>query len=380
MHRGLLAALVVAVCAAVPAVAAESAVGELEEVVEQLNALDTWIDDAGKRLASQQKRLSSADRGIAEVAKRTRALRRRIAETEANLTRLAAQRERLDEQCREQTERIAEHLRTAWRYSIRETVKVILNQEDPNTYERMLRYHGYFAKARTAALAEFRATLAALDENEQALRQERNSLQAAGLSLGSDRATLLEERAKRRELIAGLHTGLSDRNKERRQLEESRQRLAALIADLERQAALADAESVGAGLGAAGDLPWPVDGQVHRRFGQERASGRMRWQGMVIQAPLGSEVRAVAAGQVVFADWLRGFGLLAIVDHGDDHMSLYGYADALYKRAGDRVEGGETIAAVGQSGGQSDVGLYFEIRHGGKPIDPRQWLQSRVTN
>ena len=378
MYERWLAALVVTVCAAVPGLAAENATGELEATVERLNALDTWIDDAGRRLANQHKRLASADRSIAEVAKRSRALSTRIAEAEANLAALAGQRERLDEQGREQAERIAEHIRAAWRFSGRATVKAILNQEDPAAYERMIRYHGYFAQARADAIAEFHATLTQLHENEQVLHRERTSLQAAQQSLGSDQATLLEERAERRTLIAELRTDLSDRNREREQLEESRQRLTALIADLQRQAALA-AERAGAGLGA-GDLPWPVHGQVQRRFGQERASGRMRWQGMVIRAPLGSDIRAVAAGQVVFADWLRGFGLLAIVDHGDDHMSLYGYADALYKRTGDRVEGGETIAAVGQSGGQSDVGLYFEIRQGGKPIDPRQWLQSRTTN
>ena len=377
MYGRWLAALVT-VCAAVPGLAAENAAGELEATVERLNALDTWIDDAGRRLANQHKRLASADRSIAEVAKRSRALSNRIAEAEANLAALAGQRERLDEQGREQAERIAEHIRAAWRFSGRATVKAILNQEDPAAYERMIRYHGYFAQARADAIAEFHATLTQLHENEQVLHRERTSLQAAQQSLGSDQATLLEERAERRTLIAELRTDLSDRNREREQLEESRQRLTALIADLQRQAALA-AERAGAGLGA-GDLPWPVHGQVQRRFGQERASGRMRWQGMVIRAPLGSDIRAVAAGQVVFADWLRGFGLLAIVDHGDDHMSLYGYADALYKRTGDRVEGGETIAAVGQSGGQSDVGLYFEIRQGGKPIDPRQWLQSRTTN
>ena len=380
MFKGWLAALVVAAYAAVPTPAAESATSELEAVVERLNALDTWIDDAGKRLASQQKRLSNADRRIAAIAKRIRTLRTHIAKTEVNLAQLATQRKQLDEQCREQSERLAEHLHMAWRYSAHETVKVILNQEDPDAYDRIIRYHGYFAKARTAAIVEFRATLAALDENEQTLHRVRNSLQAAERSLGSDRAALLQERAKRQELIANLHSGLSDKNKERRQLEESRQRLAALIADIEQRTPPAVTQPTGTGLGTAGDLPWPVQGQVHRRFGQERAGGRMRWQGMVIRAPLGSEIHAVAAGRVVFADWLRGFGLLAIVDHGDDHMSLYGYADALYKRAGDRVEGGEPIAAVGQSGGQADMGLYFEIRHGGKPIDPRQWLQSHVAN
>ena len=376
MHKGLRVALAL-VCA--PAFAGENAAGELDAVVQRLNALETWIDAAGERLANQQMRLANADRGIAEVAQRARALQQRIAAAEANLAALAAQRETLDQQRRQQAGLIAQHLRAAWRQSGHATVRTFLNQEDPAIYDRVIRYHGYFARARAADIAEFRSMLAALDDNALALSQERDTLQTARQSLTSDRATLLAERSKRRELIAGLRTDLSDRNQEREQLEASRERLAALIADLERQAASA-AVSPGSGLGTAGDLPWPVSGQVHRRFGQARAGGRMRWHGMVIQAPLGSEVRAVAAGQVVFADWLRGFGLLAIVDHGDDHMSLYGYADALYKRAGDRVEGGEAIAAVGQSGGQADVGLYFEIRQSGNPIDPRQWLQSRVAN
>ena len=371
--------MALAACAAGATFAAEKTASELAAVVERLNALETWIDAAGERLANQQKRLSNADRSIAEVAQRARALQLRIATTEANLVTLATQRNTLDEQRRQQAARIAEHLRAAWRHSGHASIRTLLNQEEPAIYDRMIRYHSYFAKARAAAIAGFRSMLAALDDNAQALRQERNTLQAARRSLRGERATLLKERSKRRDLIAGLRTDLSDRNQEREQLEASRQRLAALIADLERHAN-ESAEPAGAGLGTAGDLPWPVAGQVHRRFGQARAGGRMRWHGMVIQAPLGSEVRAVAAGQVVFADWLRGFGLLAIVDHGDDHMSLYGYADVLYKHAGDRVEGGETIAAVGQSGGQADVGLYFEIRQSGNPIDPRQWLQSHVAN
>lgn len=373
-----LAAFVVAICATVPGFAAEQTASELEETVRRLNALDTWIDDAGKRLAGQQKRLAGADRRIAEIAQRSRALSSRIAAAETNLADLVRQRERLDEQHGDQAQRIAEHLRAAWRLSGRAIVKALLNQEDPAAHQRLMRFHGYVAEARAEAMAEFSATVSSLHDNERSLRQERDVLQAAQQSLATDRKTLLAERAERGELIAALHADLSDRNRQRDRLERSRQRLAALVADLQRQAERA-AERVGAGLGA-GDLPWPVDGEVHRRFGQQRASGRMRWQGMVIRAPMGSAVRAVAAGQVVFADWLRGFGLLAIVDHGDEHMSLYGYADALYKRLGDRVEGGETIAAVGQSGGQADVGLYFEIRHGGKPIDPRQWLQSRTAN
>ena len=132
------------------------------------------------------------------------------------------------------------------------------------------------------------------------------------------------------------------------------------------------------GLDAArkGDLRWPVDGRLVRRFGQSRAGGRLRWQGVAFEAPEGSKVQAVAPGVVVFADWLRGFGMLAIIDHGDGWMSLYGSVDAIYKRRGDPVERGEAIATVGQSGGEMDVGLYFEMRYDGEPKDPLTWLRS----
>ena len=363
-----------------PAVAAQDAERELAELAKQLNALDVWLDDAGKQLAAEQRELAAADRGIEATARRARALGEEIRQGEATLAELGAERERLEQRRSSQAERVADHLRHAWRFASRDYLKTLLDQQDPAHFERQSRYHRAIAEARAEAIAAFRDTLRALAANEQRLRAERSQAQQSQAALREQRAELLDEREQRRRLIADLSTDVADKNRQREELEASRRRLQALVDELERErarVATADAPPAGAGLGAGG-LPWPVEGQLHRRFGQARAGGRMTWQGMVIHAPLGADIRAVAAGTVVFADWLRGFGLLAVVDHGDGHMSLYGYADALYKRTGERVEGGETIAAAGQSGGQQDVGLYFEIRRNGQPIDPRNWLRSRA--
>ena len=363
-----------------PAVAAQDAERELAELVKHLNALDVWLDDAGKQLAAEQRELAAADRGIEATARRARALGEEIRQGEATLAELGAERERLEQRRSSQAERVADHLRHAWRFASRDYLKTLLDQQDPAHFERQSRYHRAIAEARAEAIAAFRDTLRALAANEQRLRTERSQAQQSQAALREQRAELLDEREQRRRLIADLSTDVADKNRQREELEASRRRLQALVDELERErarVATADAPPAGAGLGAGG-LPWPVEGQLHRRFGQARAGGRMTWQGMVIHAPLGADIRAVAAGTVVFADWLRGFGLLAVVDHGDGHMSLYGYADALYKRTGERVEGGETIAAAGQSGGQQDVGLYFEIRRNGQPIDPRNWLRSRA--
>lgn len=366
-----------------PALAAapQDAERQLQEVTKQLNALDVWLDDAGRRLAAEQRQLAAADRSIEAAARRARTLREGVQQGEAALAELGVERERLQQRRQGQAEQVATQLRHAWRFGNRDYLKMFLDQQEPLQFERRTRYHRAIAEASAEAISAFRDTLQALAANEQRLRAEQSEAERAQAALQEQRTVLLDEREQRRRMIADLQTDVADKNRRREELEASQRRLQALVDELQRARTERStaAPSVGAGLGTGG-LPWPVEGQVQRRFGQARAGGRMKWQGMVIQAPLGADVRAVAAGTVVFADWLRGFGLLAVVDHGDDHMSLYGYADALYKRAGERVEGGEAIAAAGQSGGQQDVGLYFEIRRSGQPIDPRNWLRSRAAS
>ena len=373
----VVALLGVSLCAAEDSDRVQRESRTLEEVARRLNALDDWLNAADKRIVDAQRAVATADRGIADVAAEIRNLRSRIDQSGEVVAALDAQSARLDKQRHRQQERLATEVRAAWRISGQEPLKVLLNQEDPAAIQRLIRYHGYFARARAESIAALRGTVEAETANRQSLHRERQSLAADRAALDAKRAALAAEREKRNTLLAALRSERSVKSSERDELAADRKRLRTLIDRLRQQAATrAQRQSASA---SDGDGSWPVAGRAIHRFGERRDSGS-RWQGVYITAPAGTEVRAVASGEVVFAHWLRGFGLLAIVDHGNQWMSLYGHADALYKQVGDQVEGGETIAVVGQSGGLAEVGLYFEIRRDGEPTDPLAWLQRRANN
>ncbi len=350
--------------------AADNAERELDEILARLNALDAWLDEAGQRIATGQREVAAADRRVAAAEARIRGLDNRIEKSRAELERLGIEQERLEQARRRQAGKVADHLRDAWRIKERDPLQALLNLEEPRTLDRMVRYHAAFATARAVVVGELRRTLEELKRNQREQDRERVSLETSRESANADRARLLGDRGKRQSVISNLNAELAKRTQERDRLNRDRNRLESLLAELTR----ANRPAQG-GLDEGG-LAWPVQGRLVRRFGEPRAGGRLRWQGVMFEAAAGSEVRAVAPGVVVFADWLRGFGMLAIVNHGDGWMSLYGSVDAIYKRRGDPVERDEVVATVGQSGGETEVGLYFEMRHNEVPKDPLAWLRS----
>lgn len=354
--------------------AAQSAERDLEAVAKRLNALDSWIDDAGKRLAAAQRQVAGADRRIAESEQAIRDLDARIRQGGAVLAQLRGDGRQLREQRERQARHLAEHLRAAWRISAGDVLKQLLNDEDPVLVERMVRYHGYLAEARARAMRALRDTTAAAVDNRAEQERAQRDLQAARGVAAKEHATQLAQRADQQRSVAKLRAELTNRGRERQRLAADQERLRQLVAELGQRAA-PSAVPRPAVARAAGGLAWPVQGNLKRRFGQARAGGRMRWQGIYIQAALGARVHSVSGGEVVFADWLRGFGMLIIVDHGGGRMSLYGHADSLFKRVGERVEAGEVIAAAGRSGGQDEAGLYLEVRQDGEPVDPLRWLR-----
>ncbi len=354
---------------------------QLGDVVEQLNALDTWLTDADRRMASQQKELANADRRIDEITRQMRELSRKQTRAETSVQSMQDQRASLEAARKEQAQRIPQHIRDAWRHPRRDLFKTLLNQESPDEFDRTVRMHGYFVRARVEALAEYRATLQALADNADRAASERLVLTQARVSLQERRKALVQTRSDRERAIGILQAELQDRAALRERLQQDRDRLESLLTALAQRpasnAASREVPPVLFGLDlveSRGKLPWPVQGEIVNRFGQNRAGGRMTWEGVQFSASPGEDVIAVANGRVVFAEWLRGFGLLTIVDHGDGHMSLYGHSDAIYRKEGEWVSGGEAIASAGQSGGRADVGVYFEVRAGGQPTDPMTWL------
>ncbi len=344
----------------------------LGTVVEELNALDAWLDDAGRRMARLQRDLAAADREVAGTGRRIRNLDAELSASRARLAGLAEERAGIEERRVEQARRIARHVREAYRHSGRDFFKVLLNQTDPTAFDRMIRYHGYFSRARLDTVEEYRRVLRTIGENERAIGERRRALAEQQSELAQRQGALVARRAEREGLIAELSREVTDREGQRLRLTEDRKRLETLLAELRRRALEAEATRFAE---SRGRLNWPVAGRVVRRFGQPRAGGRLKWEGVYFEASPGTEVKAIHGGRVVFADWLRGFGLLTIVDHGDGHMSLYGNVDDLFKEVGDWVEGGEPIAAAGRSGGQPSSGLYFEVRSNGRPTNPIAWLE-----
>jgi septal ring factor EnvC (AmiA/AmiB activator) len=255
-----------------------------------------------------------------------------------------------------------------------ELFKLLLSQETPATLGRMLVYYDYFNRARSvriSAVGAELAHLAALAVDSRRVEEELERLLAA-----QAREIEAQEawRAERRRALERLETSIEAGGGEIETLKGEEERLTALVIELgELMAGFPeDAELPFASL--KGRLAWPVEGGQSRRYGQLRDGGPLRWNGVLLAADAGTPVRAVYRGRVAFSDWLPGLGLLIIVDHGDGYMSLYGHNEALLRESGEWVAPGDSIAQVGDSGGQAQTGLYFEIRHNGEPVDPGQWI------
>lgn len=352
----------------------EQARKALDKVVERLNALDRWINDAEKRRLRWEKDVREKDQEVASVARTVERTVAALSTIESELGALSARHEDLEQQRNEQATLIGEHIAASYRMSGQDFVKLLLNQESPDTFERIARYHRYFTEARLEALDAYRNTLDELADNRFQLETRRDEEHDRREQLGEQQLALVHERESRKSLIAELDQELDDKSGERKRLEADRSRLEQLFAELQRRATELDGSAF---VARKGNLPWPLQGRVNNAFGQSRADGRLTWHGMLIAASEGTSVQAIFRGRVVFANWLRGFGLLTIVDHGGGYMTLYGHADVLLKTVGDWTESGETIARAGKSGGQQMSGLYFEVRQKGIARDPIGWLQRR---
>ena len=344
---------------------------DLDQTVAELNQLHEWLGDAAVRLDIVQTKLREADTSISEIITAIKQASTNLTNTETAIEVLQHQQTRLTDRRQLQAEKIAVHLRQAHKLSGQDFVKLLLLQETPDTFDRMIRYHGYFSRARKEALQEYRTTLASMERTSTDLEGRRAEFEQREENLSKRYGMLQGERLGRKKLIANLSQEIKDKGLVRDKLEHDRVRIEALLAKLVNRDSNLDGELFA---NTKGRLNWPVQGRLTYRFGEPRAGGRLSWEGIYFSAPSGSVVTAVGRGQIVFSDWLRGFGLLTIIDHGNEQMSLYGFCDSLVKQNGDWVESGEIVASAGQSGGQDLDGLYFEIRINGQPTNPLAWL------
>lgn len=355
--------------------AAESALARVRAVIR---TLEQELRSARADRTQASRALEEHERAIAAIAAEQRRLDATAHALDAQLARLGETRRELEASASLEREALGQHLRVAYALGREDRLKLLLQRRDPAAISRLLRYHAYFTRERRERIAALETTMARLRGTEQAMAAESRRLAAVREQQAARREALSAERARRAEAIAALDAEMSDRRLRLESLQRDRARLTALVKKLRE--ALSDItpelEPPRSFEALRGRLPWPVSGRITRRFGTPRQDADLAWQGVVLEARQGQQVRAVAHGRVVFADWLRGFGQLVILDHGGGYMSLYGHNESLLREPGEWVNPGDALATVGDSGGHARSGLYFEIRHDGRPQDPARWCDS----
>ncbi len=340
------------------------AIGELREQLESTRA------DHRK----EQARIREVDLAIQDANLSFRALEQQRA---IHLDELAALERRKQEYLSSLDQRLghlADQVRSAYQMGSQSRIKLVLNQDDPARMGRLLAYYDYLNRAQVNKISELKEALATLDEMQLAIDRELTQVE----SVQNEQRVVLDElnqqRQAREVLLSQLSSRIDNEESRLRELEQNRKDLEALLERLTDVLADIPAD-LGTRTGVAaqkGKLPMPLKGPVKHAFGQSRTGG-LKWQGWLIESPTGAEASAVAYGRVAFADWLRGYGLMMIIDHGQGFLSLYGHNESLLQDVGAWVEPGEVISIVGSNPG-TDQGLYFELRKNGKALDPAAWL------
>lgn len=356
---------------------------EAEETRRELERLET---DIARISAAQQAReaqrsqtqaqLRDSENRLSSLKTTLSTLSARIADSETELQGLDAQAKRLNGEAQTQQSRVADEIRRAFKGAENDQLKLLLSQEDPQAIARLLTYYRYVLGARNALLIEYSQILADISNTEAALEATRRQLQQQREAVDRQRETVAVEQAQRQALLARITAELASDAEILAQRQQDRADLEELLAEIEAaMSAVSLPMETQPFSEAQGQMPWPVDGKITQRYGSPRNQGKMRWQGVRLAAEAGTAVSAIHHGRVVYADWLRGSGLLLVIDHGEGYMSLYAHNETLLRDVGDWVSTGAPIATVGDSGGQSEAALYFEVRKDGTPTDPQRWCR-----
>jgi len=343
---------------------------EISQLQKKLRVTRTERDKSAARLRAIELQSAETQRSVLNLDKEIRLLSK-------ELSKLYSQQKQLDDQRSRQAGQVAQELAAAYRLGREEPLKVLLNMENPEEIGRTLKYYEHVVKARSKILEDYQTTIRELDEVEQSLLNKQNALADKKVQLLAIQQTLSNEKKQRSALLKGSRRQIKSEEGRITKLNLERKQLESIIKALQKHVQNLDIPDNQPFSKRRGKLPWPVKGRVGHSFGSARGS-HLKWHGWLLNARDASPVKSIHHGRVVFSDYLRGQGLLVIVDHGDNYLSLYAHNQVLLKETGDWVHPGEVIAKVGNTGGLERSALYFEIRRKGKAVDPKRWLKPRA--
>lgn len=369
--------LVIAAAPSAAAAGVDAKEAELKQIRTRIESIRKSIHADAERRDALAGQLKSADKAIQSARERLGEIRAQRAATEQKLKALRQEQAETQRQVDEERSALAAELATAYMNGRQEQLKLLLNQQDPAQLGRTMTYYGYFARARADRIERIGDHLEHLALLGETISAEAARLKTLEAESERNVQLLADARRRRAQTLAQVQAKLKSRNQELAKLQRDARALEDLVAELRRAIDEFPELAEQPFHRVKGKLPWPVNGKVLARFGELRAGGPLKWQGIVIGADRGTQVRSPYHGRVVYADWLPGLGLLLVLDHGDGYMSLYGNNEQLYRRVGERVAPGDILSAVGDAAGVGKPGLYLEIRKGRQTLDPGSWLVRR---
>lgn len=350
---------------------------ELEKLKVSISSLEKKLRKQRKEKNTLQQKLEIVERNVVDLDKKIRAVSKKITKTENNLSRLNIDKNNLEQRINKQRSTIAEQIRAAYKTGNEEPIKLLLNQEDPEQLSRILKYYDYLLDARSKKIDQFTADIESLKITLSKIETQKTLLADSKKELEKDKQQLASSISQRKATLNKVTQSLQSNKQQLNQYKKQRDELEAVVQTVgEAAKAIPPAQDYPSFALSKGKLNWPVRGRLTAGYGSKR-SEYLRWQGWLISAKKGASIKSVHHGRVVFSDYLRGFGLLVIVDHGDGYMTLYAHNKELLKETGDWVQSGETVARAGNTGGLTNTALYFEVREKGKPVNPRLWLSKR---
>lgn len=367
----LLCSALVLVPALSPAQAQQQQEQELAALQQQIQLTERQLKQQQQQLEQAEQQLQNSDRALAKASaavRETEQQRQQLTQQEQKLT---SQKTQLEHNLAQQQQLLAAQLKSAYSLGQHDYSRMLLNQQDASKLERVLSYYQYFNRARLVQLQQLNQTITELQQVLAELADKQQQLADTLRTLQQQQQQLLSAKASQQQALTALQSTLKQQG---RQLDYLRQNESSLQATLDELRRRAQQSLELAGLsGQKGSLNWPLKGTLLQKFGESRQGG-MSSRGILIQSNEGATVQAIADGQVIYADWLKGYGWVIVLDHGNGYMSLYGHNQNLLKQPGARISAGEGIALAGMSGGQASAGLYFEIRNKGEAVNPLHWL------
>lgn len=349
---------------------------KFEEVKRNIERIKAELEKTKSSRDELQETLEKNEKSIQQLNNKTNELKKDLNKKQSQLNSLHDEQDQLTEKKSKQEGLVKDYVRAAYQLGQNGQLQLLLNQQDPAQVARMMKYYQAFSNSRSEKIEVFVATLNRLKILEPEITRETQKLQNSYAQLKAEQKALRSSQQDRKKTLAKLENSVKSQSQKLAGLQVDRKRLEQLLSQVydeinaqELNVAVSEFSQL------KGKLPWPAKGEPRNRYGRQRAGSQLKWQGLDINARQGTDVIAVHHGQIVFSDYLRGHGLLLIIDHGAGYMSLYAHNENLYKELGEWVESGETIASVGNTGGRRQAGLYFELRINGKPTNPSSWLR-----